>query len=153
MADEYDDFEHLIASLATAASRGSAAVLAPYGLSPLEFGILEWCRRREANSISELAEVFPVDVSVVSRNATRLVDRGLLSKRRPPENQRRVELSLTEEGLALARRIEDPVRAGRAEIVEGVSDDEWAAFAATARKILANLERMQARPRGWTGGG
>ena len=152
MAEEIPDIDHLIASLATAASRASAAVLAPYGLSPLEFGILDWCRRGEANSVSDLAAVFPVDTSVISRQASRLVGLGLLDKRRAADDRRRVELTLTEAGLALAQQLEEPVRTGRARITQGVGEEEWAAFIATAQKILANLEAMRTRPWAWNDG-
>ena len=149
MPEELQDIDHLIASLATAASKASAAVLAPYGLSPLEFGILDWCRRGEANSVSDLAAAFPFDTSVISRQASRLVSLGLLHKGRAADDRRRVELTLTDEGLALAQRLEEPVRNSRARITQGVGEEEWSAFAATAYKILANLEGMSRRPWAW----
>ena len=149
MPQQIPDFDHVMASLATAANRASAAVLAPYGLSPLEFGILDWCRRGEANSVSDLAAVFPVDTSGISRQTSRLEKLGLLNKRRSTDDRRRVELTLTETGRALARLMEEPMRAGRARIIEGVSEEEWAAFVDTANKILANLEGMRARPIVW----
>lgn len=147
MAEEREDFDHLIASLATAANKATAAALAPHGLSPLAFGILSWCHRGEAHSVSELAEVFPVDASAISRQVSRLADRGLLRKQRTSKDQRLVQLSLTEEGLFLAQMIEERLKSSRSLIMEGVTDDEWTAFTATARRIQANLEEIAKRLR------
>ncbi|MCY3748910.1 MAG: MarR family transcriptional regulator [Chloroflexi bacterium] len=142
MSEARGNFDQLIAGLATAASKATAATLAPYGLSPLAFGILSWCYRGEAHSVSELADVFPVDGSAISRQVTRLEGQGLITKERPFSDQRRVQVRMTEEGLALVRRLEEHLAPSRALIMQGVSDSEWAAFTATAHKLLSNLEAL-----------
>ena len=142
MAEARGDFDRLIAGLATAASKATAATLAPYGISPLAFGILSWCYRGEAYSVSELADVFPVDGSAISRQVTKLEGQGLITKRRPSSDQRRVHVMMTEDGLALVQRLEEHLAPSRALIMKGVSDSEWAAFTDTAHKIMSNLEAL-----------
>ncbi len=140
MLQEPNDFERLIASLATAASKATAAALMPFDVTPFEFGILDWCHRRQANTVSELALAFLVDPSVISRNVSLLVDKGLISRRRTSNDRRRVLLRLTKKGSSLIQGLEEYTKSKHAFFVKDVSDREWAAFTATAHKILANLE-------------
>ena len=61
---------------------------------------LEW-------TATELAQMLSADASSISRVVSKLVERGLLSRRRPREDRRKVLLKLTEEGVALGLELHE----------------------------------------------
>ena len=132
------DLGRLMASLTAATAEASLLNLGPHRLSALEYGILDRCCRGEAQTVTELACVLPGDASVMSRHVSKLVDRGLLRRTRLPTDRRTVRLRLTADGRALARALSEELQAQQDQLMQGVSDVERAAFAATAHKILAN---------------
>ncbi len=140
MADEHEDIGHLITSLNIAAARAADLSLAPYMLSPLEYGILDYCHREKANTVTELSRVFHVHASVMSRLVSKLVDRKLIHRQRLSSDRRPVRLSLTKDGQALLRTLAEELRESNDLLVRGINGDEWATFYAAAHKVLANLE-------------
>ena len=140
MTEEHEDIVHLITGLTAAAARAAELSLAPFMLSPLEYKILDRCHRGEANTVTELSRVFPVDASVMSRLVSKLVDRKLIGRQRLSSDRRTVRLSLTEEGRFLAQRLDECMKTNYALLMNGVSDDEWTAFKAAAYKIMTNME-------------
>ena len=144
MTEATEDIGHLMTSLTAAVARATELTLEPFMLSTLDYGIIDRCHREEANTATELARVFPVDVSVISRRVNDLVGRGLLSRRRLSGDRRRIRLSLTEEGRSVERTLAERVRESRTTLMNRISGDEWAAFIATSHKIMANLEAATA---------
>ena len=144
--DGLADVGHLVTSLTAAAGEASVPSLVPCELSPLEYEILDRCHRNEANTVTELAHALPVDASVMSRQVSKLVDKGLLSRQRLSSDRRTIRLRPTPNGRSLARSLAEESRARQRLLMQGVSDDERAAFRATAHKILANLEELASRP-------
>ena len=140
MTDEHEDIGHLITGLTAATARVTELSLAPYMLSPLEYRILDRCHRGEANTVTELSRLFPVDASVMSRLVSKLVDRNLVGRQRLSSDRRTVRLSLTEEGRFLAQRLGECMKTSQALLINGLSNEERTAFKTTAQKILANLE-------------
>ncbi len=129
--------------LAAGLNAVAEAGLVRHDLSPLQLGILESCRRGEASTVTELAGALAVDASMVSRQTARLVGRGLMSRKRLSSDRRTVRLSLTGSGLALAQALADELTERQGLLNRGISDEERAAFAAVAHKMLANLEALR----------
>ncbi len=102
--------------------------------------------RGEANTVTELARAFPVDASVMSREVSKLVDRGLISRKRRSLDRRTGRLSLTMDGRSLVQQLAEELSERQGLLMKGVSDDERAAFTATAHMILANLEDTASTP-------
>ena len=73
---------------------------------------------------AELARRLRLDRSVVSRLADVLEDRGWLCRERHPQDQRSVQLVLTDRGLAAAHRVAGARRARVAALLDGVPDHE-----------------------------
>lgn len=140
MTDEHEDIGDLITGLTAAAARARDLSLASSMLSPLEYGILDYCHRGKANTVTELSRVFHVHVSVMSRLVSKLADRKLIHRQRLPSDRRTVRLSLTNDGQALLRTLAEELRESNDLLVRGINGDEWAAFYAAAHKVLANLE-------------
>ncbi len=142
-AETTDDTLYLVvfwlSSLTSAVGRTMAANLKPFDVTPLEFGILEHCERHTAGTLRELVQVFPVDASVISRAVQRLVQKGLLTRRRLHSDRRVVRLILTQDAAEVVPQLAEQGRASQAQLLRSISEDECAAFIATARKMLANL--------------
>ena len=73
---------------------------------------------------AELARRLRLDRSVVSRLADALGDRDWLRRERHPQDQRAVQLVLTEAGRAAANRVAGARRARLATLLDAVPDEE-----------------------------
>ncbi len=140
MMGRSQDFGHLITDLAAVADKTTEMSLAPFMLSPLEYGILDICSRGEANTVTELSRVTSLDCSSVSRVVSRLVDRRLIGRQRLSKDRRTLRLRLTEEGRALAQRLTERLKARQTLLMNGLSDEERSAFTSMAHKIISNLK-------------
>ena len=77
------DLGSCVAGLVNTLVKGAAAVLAPYGLLPLDFSVLKLFLHKEQWTVAQLAQALPVKTPRISRVVTSLVDRGLVRRRRP----------------------------------------------------------------------
>jgi DNA-binding MarR family transcriptional regulator len=82
----------------------SARIEHEAGVSGAQLFLLHHLADGPAGSVNELAARVHADQSSVSVLVRRLVDRGLISRRRSGHDARRVELSLSPRGRALVRR-------------------------------------------------
>lgn len=138
------DLRGSIDDLLTAFYQGAAKEATRYNLTVPEFNLLRTCLRREEEcTATELARVLPVDASRISRMVTILVDRGLLQRRRLPEDRRVVMLSLTEEGVEMTSQILQIINQSNASLMEGIEEEEIRAFASVVSRILANHAAMR----------
>lgn len=140
------DLGECVTSLVKSVTKGMADRVAPYGLVPLEFSILRVFLDRRECTASQLAEVLPIDSSRVSRMVNKMVEMGLLRRRRLRNDRRVVRLTLTEEGMALTSKIHQRVQAYNAELTEGVSNEEMTVFAAITSRIAANSAALKEEP-------
>ncbi len=122
-AEGPDDLGYLFACLTAAAAEASRMSIECHELSPLDYGVLDRCHRGEANTVTELARAFPVDASVMSRQVSKLVDRGLISRKRPSSDRRTVRLRLAEGGRSLAQSLAEELSERQGLLMKGVSDD------------------------------
>jgi DNA-binding MarR family transcriptional regulator len=115
--------------------------LAPYGVTLIQFGMLNYCFRGQADTATGLADLIPIDAASLSRNVDKLVKTGLLQRRRSQSDRRVVNLELTDEGTALVREVTHIVREVNAVLLSGVSQEEKRCLMGVVRKIAANSER------------
>ena len=127
-----------VAGLVNAVAKGMAELVAPHDLIPLEFALLRVLLEKEECTTTQLAQVLPVKAPRISHVVTKLVDRGLMSRRRLRNDRRVVMLTLTEEGKALTLELHRRVEAYDAKLIKSVSEEEMTAFASTTSKIMAN---------------
>ena len=132
-----------VATLVNAVAKGMAAETDPYDLIPVEFSLLKVCMEREECTATQLAEVLPVDASRISRIVNRLVNKGLLRRRRLTSDRRVVMLTLTPKGSELTHEIDQRVQKYDAKLVKGISEARMRAFADTISKIAANHVAMK----------
>ena len=141
-------------ALVNAVARGLDREAAAYDLTPTEFAAvrlflidLEW-------TATELSEMLSVDASSMSRAVSRLVDRGVLRRRRPREDRRLVFLKLTEEGVALGLELHKRAHSHEGRLTRGISPEDLEVFLATIRRIVANhaaLKESDSDPAGQPG--
>ena len=137
------DLGECVGGLVNTVAKGMEAEVAPHGLTSLQFALLRVFLQEEEWTATQLAQVLPVHVSRISRVVNKLVDMGLMSRRRPRSDRRIVLLSLTDEGKALTSELDRRVRALDAQLAEGVSEEEMAALASATSKIVANHSAMK----------
>ena len=137
------DLRSIVDDLYYAVTRAMEGQFGSHGLAPIDFSILKSCLERGECTATELAEVLPVDPSRISRMVNRLVEAGLLRRRRLSEDRRVVMLSLTEQGTELVHHIGELEQALNARLTEGISEEDKLGFASAACKILANYEALR----------
>lgn len=123
--------------------KATQQALAPFEVAPTEFLILHQCFRKEANTVTELAGISPLDVSAMSRQVERLRDRGLLRRRRSTDDRRVVFLELTEEGRLLLYRLYRVAEAVEEKIVQNLGSEEKESLMASLRKLTIDLEESR----------
>ena len=139
----YPDLGECVAGLVNAVARGMAQIVASHGLIHIDFAILRLLLGVEAWTATQLAEVMPLAPSGISRSVTKLVDMGLIMRRRLHDDRRVVMLSLTGDGRALTLDLHKRVQAYDARLSEGVSEEEMAAFISTTSKVMANYAALK----------
>ena len=138
------DLGAYVTDLGIAVTRGISDVLAPHGLFPVDFSLLRACLRFGSEcTATQLAEVVPTDPSRISRIVTKLVDLGLLSRRRLPDDRRMVMLRLTDEGSELTSRLYEHTQAYYAALMEGIAAEDLRGFESTAAKVMENYRRLE----------
>ena len=134
-----NDLGRCVAGLMNAVAKGTARQLAPFSIIPVEYTILSVCFTGQADTVTGLARVIPVDAGRISRLVNRLSERGLIHRRRLRSDRRTVRLTLTQEGRMLVPKLARRVQTHNAMLLAGISAAEMNAFFETAQKILANF--------------
>jgi DNA-binding MarR family transcriptional regulator len=88
----------LLSSLGVAASQGFRDALAPLGLEPRQFGVLNLVASAEGISQRELSEPLGIPASRLVAIVDGLEDQGLVERRRNAEDRRAYALHLTAKG-------------------------------------------------------
>ena len=120
-----------------------AETVAPHGLTHIDFALLRLFLRVEDWTTTQLAQALPLAVSGISRSVTKLVDMGLIQRRRLRSDRRVVILTLTEEGSKLTHDLHSRVQAFDARLCEGVSEPELAVFASVCTRVMANYAALR----------
>ena len=133
-----------VTDLGLAVTRGISEILAPYGLFPVDFSLLRACWQMGSEcTATQLAEVVPTDPSRISRVVNKLVDLGLLSRRRLQDDRRMVMLRLTDQGSELTSQLYGRTRAYYAALMEGIAAEDLRVFVSTTARIAENYRRLE----------
>ena len=114
--------------------------LAPFEVTPAQWAILEMCYRGEANTVSGLARVIPVDAAAISRQLDKLRAKGLIRRRRLSQDRRSVRVDLTEAGRALVPKLAPCVHTNNATFLKGLTEIEQTSLTSVIQKMLMNAE-------------
>lgn len=95
----------------------ASAIERDIGVSGAQLFVLRQLQQRPAASLNELAERTLTHQSSVSTVVRRLAERGLVARSPAADDARRLEIALTAQGAALARRAP---RTAQEELVQGL---------------------------------
>ncbi len=114
-------------------------------LTPQQFWVLLAIDEAGPLSLGALSDRLPIDPPTSSRVVASLTRRRLVRMADDPADRRRLLIGTTPEGAELAARLRPLARDLREAVVAGFSASELAALRASLRRILANLDRFEAR--------
>ena len=138
--------------LSTGVIRGyvalATAMVDEAGLSLTQWGVLERCAKGQANTVTALTEIVPVDQASISRAAHQLVRLNLLKRQRLSRDRRVVRLEATDTGQALVHQLSPQIAAIYDLLLEGIEDDDLQIFARVARKVADNSRGHHTRKGG-----
>lgn len=130
-----------------AASRALTDVYRPildeFGLTYPQYLVLLvlWERPDDAPTVSELGTELRLDSGTLSPLLKRLEGAGLVVRRRSARDERRVEVGLTEQGLALREQLCDvPLRIA---LATGLGIDELVALRDTLTRVTDTIHRQK----------
>ena len=107
-------------------------------LTPTEFAVIRLFHIEQEWTATDLAQMLSVNISVISRAVSGLVEKELLQRRRPREDRRVVLLRLTEDGDSLALEFHEKARAYEKRLTQGIGAEDMENCLTTIRKIVAN---------------
>jgi DNA-binding MarR family transcriptional regulator len=116
--------------------------LSPIGLTARQGLILLSCDLEEANTAAELASLYGLEASSITRLVDRLEKKRLIERTRSRSDRRKAILALTPRGKAVLQRavkIAGPIAIAT---WKGVTEDERKTLAAIVTKVLNNLKQM-----------
>ena len=125
-------------ALVNSVTKGVDREAAAYNLTPTEFAVIRLFLTDMEWTATELAQMLSLSASVMSRAVSRLVDRGVLRRRRPREDRRLVFLKLTEEGVALGLELHERAHSYEEKLTQGISAEDMEICLATIKRIVAN---------------
>ena len=125
-------------ALANSVSKAMKGELAALNLNDRDFTLIRLFLPDQEWTLSELTEILPMDAPAISRVVSKLVDKDILTRRRPKEDRRVVLLKLTNEGEALGLQLHEKLHAYEAELTRGIPEEEIEILRSVIRKILHN---------------
>jgi len=146
------DFERGIPFLVSALGNRLSALASHNVREELGIGLMEWrilallAAENEATP-ARIGRVAGVDKSVVSRAATSLEQRGLITVNPDPAASRQTRLVMTEQGGQMHDRGIAMSYARNDELLEGFTPEERDQLAALLKRATANLAKMEPRRR------
>ena len=118
--------------------------LAPYGITPAQYGVLNCLWKHQTLTPKQLGELLKIEASSISSVLDRMQKSGLIDRNINPENRRVVHVSLTAKGLELQPDIERLVQDMNDLVMEPFSEEEREAVL-RALTLIANrsLEKSE----------
>ncbi|WP_405163375.1 MarR family transcriptional regulator [Nocardia sp. NBC_01499] len=141
MTDDHLTLDEQLCFPLYAASRAMTAVYRPklerLGLTYPQYLVMLALWERDGRSVGEVCHALALDSGTLSPLLKRLEAAGLVRRRRAADDERRVDIELTERG----RELRAEARGIPAEMAEacGLSVDEFLALRATLRRLTSAL--------------
>ncbi len=135
--------EALLNVMATASWAQSEinAALAPHGVTQAQYNVLRILRGNHPNcyTCSDVGSRLLDRTPDVTRLLVRLEQRGLIHRQRAEHDRRVVEVTITEDGLALLETLEAPIQSTMGRLSSHLSDEDHA----TLSRLLETLRTDQ----------
>lgn len=140
-AGVFDDtaLTQLLINVGRAHRNVAGALLRRVGLFPGQELLLMQLWRQDDQPQADLTSALGIEPSTVTKMLQRLEQNNLVHRRRPPENQRIVIVSLTERGRALRAEVQSVWEEFHRLTVAGLSPAEIDRLGAMLRRLERNL--------------
>lgn len=112
------------------------------GITGAQLWILQEVAKTRDIGVSELAERLAIHQSTCSQLVEKLASRGLISKERSTEDQRRVGLCLTDEAVSILKKAPGPAEGILPEALQSLSET---ALLSLDSALLEVIEELQLR--------
>ena len=129
------------AALSSALDDAAKRELAFDGLTLTDYRILMVLMTDQDWSVTGLSRALLYEPSAISRRVGQVVEKGLLSRRRPREDRRIVLLKLTEAGWELALQLRQRMQDCEDRLCDGISGEDMDSYRLVVRQILSNCRR------------
>lgn len=116
-----------------------AAMLTDIGLHPGQDQVLRALLRRDGLTMGEIADELAVRPPTASKMAARMGAEGLVERRSASDDARLVTIHVTEEGRALAGRIESIARKLEKQMLAGLDEKDARRLRRLLKKAARNL--------------
>ena len=116
--------------------------LAPIGLTARQGLILLSCDLEEAGTAAELANLYGLEASSITRLVDRLEKKRLIERTRSRTDRRKSILSLTPRGKAALQRAVKIAAPLAIATWKGVTEEERKTLVTIVTKVLANLKQL-----------
>lgn len=137
------DLGTCVAGLVNVVARGMAEIVAPHGLTHIDFAVLRLFLGVDEWTTTQMAQVLPLAPSGISRTVTKLVGMGLVRRRRLLSDRRVVILTMTEEGMGMAEHLQRRVQAYDASLCENICEDHMAVFFSVSSRVMENRSTLE----------
>lgn len=117
--------------------------IAAYDLSLPMYRVLAALSERPSQKLGELSAMTTVELSTMSRLVGTMATRGLVSRHRPPGNERTVEINLTERGIEMAELLRKEAEHYEEVAVSTLKPNEIDRLKRVLTRIFASLDVLE----------
>ncbi len=135
-----DYFGYQLRQAQTASFRDLALPFRKLGISPGEFSLLTIVQANPEIRQTDLIRIYRLDKSTMSVAVNRLVERGLISRKKLPKDRRFHGLTLTRAGRQLLTTATGVVEEQEKRMASALSSDEWEIAISALRRIAVHLK-------------
>jgi DNA-binding MarR family transcriptional regulator len=128
----------LLSQIGTHAALAFGRKISGFGVSPPHFGMLRWIHRNEGKNQRELASHLGVVPSRMVVLLDELETKGLVERRRSPQDRRSQQLQLTLKGSRLLEKVEQIAMAHDADLGSGLTETEIETLIELCAKLAAH---------------
>ena len=130
-------------ALSNSLGKEMAREAAVQGFNYCEFAIIRMFQMESVWTSTELAQVLSTNKPTISRAVRKLVNVGILRRKRSQQDRRVVFLTITEEGLEFRRNIRRRMQSYEQKFTQGISDDDLEICLSTIARIVANHTALE----------
>jgi len=138
-----DSVGYLMRRVVTNVSQDIGRRLEPHGLTHAQWAPLFKLHNCQVSTVAELARTLEMDPGAMTRLLDRLEAKGLCKRLRSEVDRRVVNLELTPDGEAVARKIPAALCDSMNAHLAGFSEAEWQQLKGYLQRILANSELLR----------
>ncbi|BDE86643.1 MAG: MarR family transcriptional regulator [Clostridiales bacterium] len=113
--------------------------LAPYGITPGQYGVLNCLWRKEAVNPKEMAQILGLETSTISGVLDRMQKKGLIDRVVDPNDRRCVQVVITPMGAALEEPVLQIIQELNEEVLRDFSREEATTLTRCLKQIAEKI--------------